>query len=143
HRASTFGRHIRNPWILPTYSGKIHNSLARSCKLLEVAFMKLRSIFASFVLLLCGVSFAAAQSEPLIKKDDRIAIIGNTLADRMQHDGWLETYLVSRFPNYNLVFRNLGFAADEINPNLRLRSKNFGSPDSWLTQVKADVVFAF
>jgi putative heme-binding domain-containing protein len=101
-----------------------------------------RLSLASFVLLF-GASFVVAQPDAPIKKGDRIAIIGNTLADRMQHDGWLETYLVSRFPNYNLIFRNLGFAADEIAPSLRLRSANFGSPDSWLTQTKADVIFAF
>ena len=33
-----------------------------------------------------------------LRKGDHICIIGNTLADRMQHDGWLETYLHSRFP---------------------------------------------
>jgi putative heme-binding domain-containing protein len=76
-----------------------------------------------------------------LKPGDRISIIGNTLADRMQHDGWLETFLATRFPNHELVFRNLGYAADEL--NLRLRSANFGSPDQWLTATKTDVVFAF
>src|SRR5215831_18447568 len=33
-----------------------------------------------------------------LRPGDHICIIGNTLADRMQHDGWLETYLHSRFP---------------------------------------------
>src|SRR5437016_3766766 len=28
-----------------------------------------------------------------LKPGDHICIIGNTLADRMQHDGWLETYI--------------------------------------------------
>jgi putative heme-binding domain-containing protein len=106
-----------------------------------------------------------------LKPNDHICIIGNTLADRMQHGGWLETYLISRFPKHDLVFRNLGFSGDEINLNLRLRSKDFGSPDEWLagqapvpgeprnvrlksrigvresrfetTNTKADVVFAF
>ena len=32
----------------------------------------------------------------------------------MQHDGWLETYLHSRFPTHELVFRNLGFSGDEL-----------------------------
>ena len=41
-------------------------------------------------------------------------IIGNTLADRMQHDGWLETYLQSRFPEHELSIRNLGFSGDEL-----------------------------
>ena len=72
-----------------------------------------------------------------IKPGDHIALIGNTLADRMQHDGWLETYLHARFPNHKLVIRNLGFSGDEL--TLRLRSANFGTPDQWLTRTKADV----
>ncbi len=82
------------------------------------------------------------QEEKLaILKGDRISILGNTLADRMQHDGWLETYFQSRFPKTNLAFRNLGFSGDEI--DLRLRSRNFGSPDEWLSKTKTDVIFAF
>src|SRR5258708_2150945 len=57
------------------------------------------------------------------KLNDHICIIGNALADRMQHDGWLETYIHSRFPKHDLVFRNLGFSGDEL--NVRLRSKDF------------------
>ena len=76
----------------------------------------------------------AAAAEPPrleLEKGDHICIIGNTLADRMQHDGWLETYLHSRFPEHDLVIRNLGFSGDEL--TLRLRSADFGSPDDWLT----------
>ncbi len=76
-----------------------------------------------------------------IKPGDHISIIGNTLADRMQHDGWLETDLHARFPQHKLVIRNLGFSGDEL--TLRLRSASFGSPDQWLTRTKTDVVFAF
>lgn len=76
-----------------------------------------------------------------LKKGDHICIIGNTLAERMQHDGWLETMLHARFPQHELVIRNLGFSGDEI--TTRLRSAGFGSPDDWLTRCKADVIFAF
>ena len=76
-----------------------------------------------------------------LKPGDHISIIGNTLADRMQHDGWLETYLQSRFPKHELVLRNLGFSGDEL--TIRLRSANFGSPDDWLSSGQTDVVFAF
>src|SRR2546421_322373 len=47
----------------------------------------------------------------------------------------------SRFPQHELVIRNLGFSADEL--TVRLRSANFGSPDQWLTANRTDVVFAF
>jgi putative heme-binding domain-containing protein len=72
---------------------------------------------------------------------DHISFIGNTLADRMQHDGWLETLLQSRLSQHHLVFRDLGFSGDEL--SLRLRSSGFGSPDDWLAANKTDVVFAF
>ncbi|HEX3999471.1 MAG TPA: PVC-type heme-binding CxxCH protein [Pirellulales bacterium] len=76
-----------------------------------------------------------------IHPGDHICLIGNTLADRMQHDGWLEAYLYSRFPKDNLVVRDLGFSGDEL--TFRQRSAGFGTPDDHLTRTKADVVFAF
>src|ERR671921_198095 len=93
-----------------------------------------------------------------LNEKEHVAIIGNTLAERMQYDGWLETLLQARFPQHDLVIRNLGFSGDDV--TTRLRSKNFGTPDEWLsgaaapiggyqenrfagTNTKADVVFAF
>ena len=87
-----------------------------------------------------GPAFARADVIE-IKPGDHLSIIGNTLADRMQHDGWLETYLQARFPGHKLVIRNLGFSGDEL--TLRLRSADFGSPDQWLTRTSTDVIFAF
>src|SRR5262245_47830624 len=75
-----------------------------------------------------------------LQPGDHICVIGNTLADRMQHDGWLETLLHARFPKHQLTYRDLGFSGDEL--TLRLRSADFGSPDQWLTKCQADVVFA-
>jgi putative heme-binding domain-containing protein len=76
-----------------------------------------------------------------LRPGDHICLIGNGLADRMQHHGWLETLIQSRFPEHHLVFRNLGFNGDEL--TIRLRSEGFGSPDEWLARTKADVIFAF
>ena len=76
-----------------------------------------------------------------LKKGDNICIVGNTLADRMQHSGWFESLVYSAFPGYDLVFRNLGFAGDEL--TVRQRSEGFGSTDDWLKHEKADVVLAF
>ncbi len=90
---------------------------------------------------LCSADNAQPAARFALQPGDHIAIIGNTLADRMQHDGSLEVLFYNRFPKHNLVFRNLGFSGDEL--TLRLRSASFGSPDDWLTRVKADVVFAF
>lgn len=74
-------------------------------------------------------------------KGDRVALVGNTLADRMQHLGHgFETQLQLAYPGREITFRNLGFSGDEL--NLRLRSADFGSPDQWLAKVKASVVIA-
>jgi len=100
-------------------------------------------LFSTGFLSTAARASGAPADKPLLKlkPGDRIAIVGNTLADRMQHHGWLETMIHSRFPEHELVFRNLGFAGDEI--KTRPRSANFGSPDQWLTKVQADVVFCF
>jgi putative heme-binding domain-containing protein len=101
-----------------------------------------------------------------LEKGDHICIVGNTLAERMQHDGWVESFIYARHPNHDLTIRNLGYSGDEV--TLRLRSADFGTPDQWLsgsapvpnpravadksvvlenrfekTNTKADVIFAF
>jgi hypothetical protein len=72
---------------------------------------------------------------------EHVAIIGNGLADRMQHHGWLETMIHAANPAHQLVVRNLAFPGDEV--ATRARSKDFGTPDDWLAKVQAGVVFAF
>jgi putative heme-binding domain-containing protein len=94
-----------------------------------------------FTLATAATASAEDAAKLTLRKGDHVSIIGNDLAERMQHDGWLETYLQTRFPKLELSFRNLAFSGDEL--TLRLRSAGFGSPDEWLTRTKADVVFAF
>lgn len=76
-----------------------------------------------------------------LQSGDHIALIGGALADRMQHTGYFETLAVAKNSDRNLVFRNLAVSGDEV--VTRHRSENFGSPDDWLTRVKADVILAF
>ncbi len=107
-----------------------------------------RSIACVLYGLLCCLSMSvsvtpAKAQQTLLKLEngDHIAIIGNTLADRLQHFGHVEATLHYRFPEHNLVVRDLGFSGDTLTE--RPRSDNFGSPDEWLTKVKADVIIAF
>ncbi|HET6250286.1 MAG TPA: HEAT repeat domain-containing protein [Tepidisphaeraceae bacterium] len=90
-----------------------------------------------------ALSTAVASAAPALKLDkaDHICLIGNSVADTMLHDGWLETDVVSRFPDDDLVFRDMGFYGDEV--AFRDRSQDFGTPDQWLTKEKADVILAF
>src|SRR5262245_19355612 len=76
-----------------------------------------------------------------LNKGDRIVLIGNTLADRMQYFGHWEALLHARFPAHELVVRNLGWSADEI--TLRPRSANFADHGHTLADHKPDVLVAF
>jgi len=88
------------------------------------------------------LSRAADAAEPLkLKHGDRIVLIGNTLAERMQQFGHWEALLHSRFPQLELVVRNLGWSADEL--TIRLRSKDFKDHGHTLQDHKPDVVLAF
>jgi putative heme-binding domain-containing protein len=101
----------------------------------------------SSLLIICGlfVAFAAIPAnaaEPFeFKPNDVVAIYGNGLADRMQHDPWVETVLQSRLQEMNVSFRNMSFAGDMVNK--RPRNQGFTNDAEYLQHVGPDVVFAF
>ncbi len=103
--------------------------------------MLLKQFLAGFLLLIPLAVRSQSGPSLTLNHGDHIAIMGNGLADRFQHDGWLETFLHAQFPDRELSIRNLGFTGDELTQ--RLRCENFGSPNDWLARVKADVIFAF
>lgn len=99
-------------------------------------------LWTALIPLFSGLMVTASAQEHLhLKPGDHISIVGNTLAEGLQREGFLETLIQARFPDHKLVFRNLGFSADEL--TVRLRSADFGSPDDWLTKNETSVVFAF
>ncbi len=75
-----------------------------------------------------------------LKQGSRIALIGNTLFDRMQFFGHFETLLQTSHPKHDLVVRNLAWSADT--PDLQPRPTNFADQEQHLTHEKADVIFA-
>ncbi len=96
-------------------------------------------------LILIGLLFtsiAGCQPDPVVElnEGDHIVLIGNSLADRMQHDGWLETYLQNELSGRDLVFRNQGFSGDRIDH--RPRSVGFPTVDEYLAHSGTDVIFA-
>ncbi len=100
--------------------------------------MRMPTIFVVFLTAAC-FSTAAAESAPLeLKKGDVICLVGNELGERMQHQNQWESLLHQRFPKLQLPVRNLCFPGDE--PYNRIRSQNFGDPDSHLSHSKASVV---
>lgn len=110
--------------------------------------MKLRR-HQSFAL--AGLFFASislvlerpSQAEPAFEfaQNDVVAIYGNGLADRMQHDPWVETALQGQLKGKNVSFRNMSFAGDMVNK--RPRNKGFTNDGEYLQHVAPDVVFTF
>jgi glucose/arabinose dehydrogenase len=96
---------------------------------------------AGAIVVLWGAAGVAAEPPRLeLRQGDRIIIIGNTLAERMQYYGHFETLLYSRFPQLELVVHNLGWSADEL--VLRPRQAHFNDHGHTLKDEKPDVLFA-
>ncbi|MFO0816439.1 MAG: PVC-type heme-binding CxxCH protein [Pirellulales bacterium] len=106
-------------------------------------FAVLLLVFFTSVSMPLAATNTARGAEPKLKlrRGDHIAVIGNTMADRLQHSGWLDTYLHALHPDHDLVCRNLGYSGDEL--KVRQREENFGSADQWLEKVQASVVLCF
>ena len=66
------------------------------------------------------ISFLAhgVQSQSIVSPDfsfqpkDRIALVGDTLLEREQTWGYLETAITARHPAHGLVFRNFAWSGD-------------------------------
>jgi len=85
---------------------------------------------------------ARAEDAPKLelRRGDRILLIGNTLAERMQYFGNFETLLQARFPGLDLVVHDLGWSADEV--ALRPRQAGFKDHGHTLNDEKPDVLIA-
>jgi lysophospholipase L1-like esterase len=108
-----------------------HHALTPACR-----------IAMCLALALAARAPADAQTARLeLRQGDTIVLLGNTLAERMQHFNHFETLLMTRFPELHLRVRNLGRSGDTI--TLQPRPLNFGDAATHLHQQKADVIFAF
>ena len=102
--------------------------------------MKLRCLFAALLgCLLMQPMMGRTHAEALkLDKGDHICLVGNELGERMQHHNFFELLLHHQFADQELTVRNLCFPGDE--PSVRIRSKNFGSPESHLKHSGASVI---
>ncbi|MBT3637137.1 MAG: SGNH/GDSL hydrolase family protein, partial [Opitutae bacterium] len=99
-------------------------------------------VFNAIVLLATILTLLPQATHALeVKKGQRIVLLGNTLAERMQHHGWLETYAQLSMPDKKLTFRNHGFCGDKIDS--RPRNRGFIDPHTYLEISKADVILTF
>ncbi|HEX4611591.1 MAG TPA: GDSL-type esterase/lipase family protein, partial [Urbifossiella sp.] len=74
-------------------------------------------------------------------RGDRVVIVGNAFAERMQYFGHFETLLHARFPGHELVVRNLGYTGDELTSPLT-RAVGFFDHGHRLEDHKPDVLIA-
>jgi glucose/arabinose dehydrogenase/lysophospholipase L1-like esterase len=106
---------------------------------------KVRSGFFAFnaIVLLATILTLLPQATHALEVKDgqRIVLLGNTLAERMQHHGWLETYAQLSMPEKKLSFRNHGFCGDKIDN--RPRNRGFIDPHKYLEISQADVILTF
>ncbi|MFT5199749.1 MAG: azurin/lysophospholipase L1-like esterase/glucose/arabinose dehydrogenase [Planctomycetota bacterium] len=83
---------------------------------------------------------AQAPVQDFFVQGDRVVVVGSGLADRLQHDGWMETYLQAELGGLDVSFRNQGYTGDRIDH--RPRNKGFLPADDYLSLSQATVVFA-
>ncbi|MBO46513.1 MAG: hypothetical protein CMJ96_06405 [Planctomycetes bacterium] len=92
------------------------------------------------IILGCLLLPACGQETSFFQPEDHLVILGGGIADRMQHDGWLETILQTETIGLNLTIRNHGFTGDRIDH--RPRNKDFLGPNEYLQLSGATVIFA-
>ena len=101
--------------------------------------LKLSMAFFTAVSLI--ISSVVANAAFKFEKGDNVCLIGNSLPDRFNHDGWFEAVLQSELKGQEIIFRNLGFTGDTVKE--RPRNQGFPSPETYLKICEADVIFVF
>lgn len=68
------------------------------------------------LLLLALVTPAFADEKPFFfKKGDRVSFLGDSITAQYQYSSYVELYLTTRFPDWNLTFLNTGIGGDTAN----------------------------
>ncbi|WP_164103187.1 PVC-type heme-binding CxxCH protein [Candidatus Laterigemmans baculatus] len=101
-------------------------------------------LFATAVTAPPSLCLAAAPdtSQPLALRDrQRIALVGNSLAERMNLFGHFETRLHLRHPDKQLLVRNFGWPADEV--GVQQRPGNYTEIDDTLKVFGPDLFLCF
>ena len=65
-----------------------------------------------FLQLLVASAFAQKKARFVLRDGDRVAFLGDVLMEREQTYGHIETDLTIRFPESDVIFRNLGWSGD-------------------------------
>jgi lysophospholipase L1-like esterase len=98
------------------------------------------SCVAGLLILLAPREAQADQPPRLELKDgDRIILVGDTLIERDQRYGYLETLISISNPDKNLVFRNLGWSGDTVGGVSRA---GFDRPEAGFEQLRQQILAA-
>ncbi len=101
-----------------------------------------RSPLAALLLILAVVATVRADDPPspwAFKDHDRIVFVGDTLIERDQRYGYLETVLTIANPDLDLTFRNLGWSGDTVRG---LSRAGFDPPEAGFKQLVEQVTAA-
>src|SRR5213078_2770263 len=49
------------------------------------------------------------------RKDDRVVFLGDSITEQYEYSNYLELYLTTRFPTWNMTFLNAGIGGDTAN----------------------------
>jgi lysophospholipase L1-like esterase len=104
-----------------------------------VSFLRRSSHFYAWIIALAIYTQPAnkiSAQEPLLRPNDRIAILGGTLVERMQSSGAIEAEIQSRRPDWKLTFRNLGWSGDDVHG---LARKVFDNPEAGFARILRDI----
>ncbi len=91
---------------------------------------------AACVVLLSSVGATAKGDDFDLADGAQVTLIGNTLIERAQTFGYLETALTARWPERNITFRNLGWSGDTVFGEARA---GFGSAKDGFRHLKDHV----
>lgn len=70
-------------------------------------------LLVTLFLVFSARSFAAASAEEFFFRDgDRVVIIGDSITEQHLYSNYVEMWTVSRFPKWNITFRNVGIGGD-------------------------------
>jgi hypothetical protein len=93
----------------------------------------------TFLFLALAVSPTRAEDPPRLawKDGDRVILIGDTLIERDQKYGYLETLITAKNPDKTITFRNLGWSGDTVRG---LSRSGFGPPSEGWSQLKSHIL---
>ncbi len=102
----------------------------------------MRAFFPCLLGLLVTISPPMVLAEPprfALNDGDRIVLVGDTMVERDQRYGYLETILTLRNPEKDLTFRNLGWSGDTV---AGLSRAGFDPPEAGYRQLIEQVLAA-